>query len=368
MDRTYFVLALSLVAAHAQAQATPSAARPINRCQLEGAHVAGVVSVDLQNGSRAELPLVDVEATIAMAPRLENVVFYVTAPLAFSGTYVPGGRGGPAAHAARPYRASGRGLSVAPNVPFEIRLASADDHARVRIPTIFSEGAVEFDVPCSALKAGSPRANMAPEAGMRPELEPTRGTYLEFAPDVVIRASADATSPEVAHLLGADGTRRMKIRGRITPGAGAFVQVQITVGPATIQGYVPRESVVEFGRNLSRPGGASMAYAVQTMLVGPEVETIEATLPHGTQVFATTVVMTPWATLNGPMRVTLRRRAGADTRYALVLGEANVVARDCRVDGVGGYPSCGPTRDMPRLGVFPCAGSSCSSVAFVDGP
>ncbi|MBK8588251.1 MAG: hypothetical protein IPN77_03795 [Sandaracinaceae bacterium] len=135
-----FALALVLTllgapVARADQPADPAdPARPVNRCQIAGQHVSGVVSVDLGDGRHAELTLVDVGAIVAMAPALNDVLVYVNAPMSFSGRFVSRDLGGPAAYVARTYRSPDGGLQLAPSVPFEITLGSDPSMASVRLP------------------------------------------------------------------------------------------------------------------------------------------------------------------------------------------------------------------------------------------
>jgi len=362
MLRIILCSTFAFVAMTSTALAQTEPARPPNRCQIAGRHVSGMVSVDFQNGSRGEVPLVDVEATIAMARRSEDIVVSVTSPLTFSGTFVAGDRGGPGAYAPRQYRAVDRGVTLKPNVPVEIRLAASDDHATLRAPVVFGQGALEVDVPCSALAAGAPRVDFA---APRPDV---RGEFVSVAGGTIVRATASESGAEVARVVTTNSPARVTVKGRMASPAGGFVRVSLSVGPITVDGFVPASAVEAAGRNLTPGATVVSTFGSTATSQTSEYEATTVTLPAATQVFADYAATRPWATVTAAMQVTLRRRVGFDGRFALDFGEASVVQRRCRLDGVAGYSSCGEARTLPRMSVLSCGGEGCTHRGYVDPP
>ena len=358
-----FGLTLASTVAVADVGAQPAAepARPMNRCQIQGDHVSGVVAVDLSNGTRTELPIVDAAATVAMAPRLEDVVFHVTEPLMFHGTLVPGERGGPAAFSARGYRSADRAIRLAAGTPLEMRLAAADDHVTLRATTIYHEGSIEFDVPCSELRAGSPSASVH-------RTEPSmRGEFIVLTAGTILRATADPSSPQIAGLR-VDRGDHVTVKGRIVSRAAGFAHVTFSVGPVTVDGFVAESNVESAGRNLVPVHSPQLQIVGTINMLGSERETRVVTLPPGTPVFASAMEPRPWATVTAPFRVSLSRRIGSTGRFAVTDFEANVVTRRCRNDGVGDIPSCEVPASAPRIGLFTCDGGDCAAHGYVDQP
>ena len=334
-------------------------ARPINRCQFSGTHVSGVVSVDMQNGTHAEIPLVDVEATIAMAPSLADVIVYVTAPLMFEGRFVARDLGGPAAYVARAYRSANRGVRIAAGKPFAITLAPSLADAVVYIPTPYGEGHVAITLPCSALTAGVPRMNM------RTPSPPSRPSLITMQADTRVTATPFAGGVELAHVRRDRGDRPdVSLVGRVVSRANGFARVSFNVGPATVDGFVPDANVTDLGRGLGAAVGAGgdYVYGLRSVFGHTLVR-----LPIGTQVFADATVTRAWATVTRPFAVYApTARQGA--RSAVLSTATDLRVHPCRFDGVMGAPSCGDRRALPRLGLARCTAEGCTDLAFVVPP
>lgn len=358
-------LGLAWLASPAAAQ-DPAALPPeagASRCRISGEHVSGVVRVDLGTGQSADLPLVDVAASVVLAERPDEARFEVRSPLAFTGVYVPGERGAPGVHTARAYRSADGTVRYAAGVPVEARLAAgADDRATLRVPLEWGDGALEVDVPCSTLVAGAPRAGLA---APRPA---GRGQFVRLAPDAVLRVAADPASAELARIIRTNAGAPVTLRGRMARPAGGVVRVSITLGPLAIEAYVTESAVTDAGRDLVPPGAPITRYAVASTLGEGERETREVTLPAGTPVFADRRSDAPWTHLVAATRVTLSRRVGSTYRFALEFTHATFPTFPCRSDGVAGYPACGDANALPRMGLMSCPGGSCTQVAYVDAP
>lgn len=359
-----FALTLSLAlfgasAATADQPAEPADyARPVNRCQIAGQHVSGVVSVDLGDGRHAELTLVDVGAIVAMAPALSDVQVYVNAPVSFSGRFVPRDLGGPAAYLARAYRSPDRGLQLAPSVPFEITLGSDPSMASVRLPSPFGDGVLLVSVPCAELRAGAPRANT------RPRPVEARPRLLTLLPGTRILSQPGTSGTELARVERTSGAQQpVEFVGRVGAVRNGFVRVSVSVGPARVSGFVPEGSVSSLGVGLG-----PAAYAGEHLL---QIETLNGMarvrLPVGTPIFASPTAARGWASVTAPLHVFLRtRRAGE--RAAITLGPELFDNHPCRYDGVAGRLSCGDARAVPKLSLRSCTGSTCTDVAFVNPP
>lgn len=333
-------------------------ARPVNRCQIEGQHFSGVVSVDLGDGRPTQLTLVDVGAIVAMAPSLADVTVYVNSPLSFSGRFVSRDLGGPAAYAARAYRTADGGVQLAPSVPFEITLAQDPSMASVRLPSPFGDGALTFFMPCAALRAGAPRANT------RPRPIEARPRLLTLLPGTRIVSSVGSEGLELARVERTDGTQQpVSFLGRVGPARGGFVRVSMRVGPARINGFVPEGSVTSLGVGIGptvSPGG----YV-------PQVESLSGMtrvrLPRGAAVFGSATAPRAWASLSAPLDVFIGRGTPGE-HVAITLGAELVGNHPCRYDGVAGRVPCGDARAVPKLGLRSCTGASCVGFAYVHPP
>ncbi|MEZ4325006.1 MAG: hypothetical protein R3B40_07325 [Polyangiales bacterium] len=329
-------------------------ARPVNPCQLTGTHVSGVVSVDLRDGRHAELLLVDVSATVSMAPSLADVMVHVTAPLTFSGRFVTRDLGGPAAYLRRTYRAPHGGVRLDGNVPFEITLSSDPSHARARLPSPFGDGVISIPVPCSALHAGAPRTDMrTPPAEAHPR-------YVQLAPGTTVLSGA-GTGHELARIERSDSSRApVTFIGTVGETRSGFTRVSLRGGPIHIDGFVPAGS------------GAALDPAVDpadyAALYSPTLEVVSTLrrvrLPAGTPVYASPSAEHSWTNLTAPLDVYLRAADGP--RSAIVLAAEQLAIHPCRFDGVAGRPPCGGARDLPPLSLRACTADGCTDVAYVN--
>lgn len=359
-----FALALVLTllgapVARADQPAEPAdPARPVNRCQIAGQHVSGVVSVDLGDGRHAELTLVDVGAIVAMAPALNDVLVYVNAPMSFSGRFVSRDLGGPAAYVARTYRSPDGGLQLAPSVPFEITLGSDPSMASVRLPAPFGDGALLITVPCAELRAGAPRANT------RTRPVEARPRLLTLLPGTRILSEPGTAGTELARVERTAGAPQpVQLVGRVGSARDGFVRVSLSVGPARIHGFVPEGSVSSLGVGLG-PAAFAGDHALQ-------IETLSRTtrvrLPVGTPIFASSTATRGWASVTAPLHVFLRAHRTGE-RPAITLGPELFDNHPCRYDGVAGRLSCGDARAVPKLSLRSCTGSTCVDVAYVNPP
>lgn len=334
------------------------AARPANQCQLSGQHVSGVVTVELGDGRHAQLTLVDVRATVAMAPVLSNVQFYVEAPIRFLGRFVPRDLGGPGAFAARAYRSRDGGVRLDARVPFEITLASDPSMASVRLPAPFDDGALLVTVPCDALSAGTPRVNT------RPRPVEARPRLITLRPGTRILSETGGHGGEVARVEGRPNEPDpISFVGTVGAAYEGFAPVSLRVGPARVEGFVPATSVASLGVGIG-PVPLAGDY-------GASVVTLPRTrvrLPVGTSLFATAAgTERAWGMLTVPMNVWLHGAADGE-RAAVVLASEQIGDHPCRFDGVPGRVFCGDARRLPPLSLSSCEGTTCAPVAFVMRP
>jgi len=333
--------------------------RPANRCQITGQHVSGVVSVELGDGRHAQLTLVDVRATVAMAPVLGNVLFYVEAPLRFSGRFVSRDLGGPGAYTARAYRSPDGHVRLAAREPFEITLASDPSMASVRLPSPFGDGAIVLTVPCSELSAGTPRVTM------RPRPVEARPRLITLRPGTRVLSETGGHGAEVARVEGRpDAPAPIQFVGTVGAAQEGFARVSLRVGPARIEGFVPATSVESLGVG----GGPAAPIGDYGVVVDMLQGTTLVRLPVGTALFATASgTERPWGMLTVPMSVLVRSAAPGE-RAEIQLDTAQVGNHPCRFDGVPGRVFCGDPRNLPPLSLTSCEGSRCTPVAFVMRP
>ena len=340
----------------------PTRARPANRCQITGNHVSGAVAVELGDGRRAELMLVDVRAIVAVEPALSDVQVYVTSPLSFAGRFVSRDLGGPGAYASRAYRSGDGRVRLAARVPFEIALASDPSMASVRLPSPFGDGALLVTVPCSVLSAGTPRVDMLP-----PPI-PRRLQLVTLRPGTRVLSETGGHGSELARVEGAPGASEpIQFEGRTGPAVDGFAPVSLRVGPARIEGFVPASNVDSLGA-----GGGPVAHQGG---YGVSVRSLNhftrARLPVGTAIFANAAQpgLRAWASVTAPLDVFLGN-AAAGERAAVVLASEEIGNHPCRFDGVAGRVPCGNARQLPplSLSLTRCTGSTCAPVAFVMRP
>lgn len=317
-----------------------------------------MVAVDLGDGTHAELPLVDVVGTVAMAPSLSDVRIHVSEPLDFVGRFVPRGLGGPAAFVPRTYRGQHGGIRLDGNVPFEVVLSSDPSVVRARFPSAGPTGVLTVSVPCSELRAGAPRYAFRPRPGdARPRL-------IALAPGTHVVSGA-GHGAEIARVEREDSSREPVIFvGTVEAASEGFAPVSLRVGPMRVAGFVPESSVRDMGVGVAAtsPEGGYV----------PQTEPVDGMrrvrLPVGTSLFASATATAPWATVHGaPLDVWLRSPAPAE-RSALTLGPELLEAQPCRYDGVAGRAHCGDARELPPLGVRSCTGEACRDVAYVSVP
>lgn len=335
-------------------------ARPANRCQLSGQHVSGVVSVELGDGRHAQLTLVDVRATVAMAPTLDSVLFYVEAPLRFSGRFVSRDLGGPGAYAAHAYHSRDGGVRLDARVPFEITLASDPSMASVRLPAPFGDGAIFVTVPCDVLSAGTPRVNT------RPRPVEARPRLITLRPGTRVLSETGGHGSEVARVEGRpNASEPIQFVGTVGAAQEGFAPVSLRVGPARIEGFVPASSVASLGVG---GGPAALTGDFGATVISLDRMT-RVRLPAGTALFASAAgtEARAWGSVAAPMNVYLRP-AAAGERSAVVLAAEEIGNHACRFDGVPGRVFCGDARRLPPLSLTSCTGNTCEPVAFVMRP
>lgn len=332
------------------------AARPMNHCQLRGSHVSGVVSVDMQNGTRSEVVLVDVDAIVAMAINPAEIVYHVQAPLRFAGGFVAHDLGGPAAHARRAYRSQGNHISLRAGVPVEIGLAPSGNEAKVSVPSPFGGGRVEVLVPCSALAAGAPRARTrVPD----PRLT-RRGRYIAIAPNAVIVSAPGREGVHLARIFGT-GDQKVMFKGSVRPATNGFVQVTLTESVA-VTGFLHASFVESVTEMVALPvDGGSYAFARRQL----DTRMRTVALPAGLALFADGATRLAWANVSAPMRVGYIPGDSPGARGVIVPSTIDVPVLACRYDGVVGYTACAQERDMPRMGFRACNGSTCTDRLYV---
>ncbi|MBK8406985.1 MAG: hypothetical protein IPL19_03260 [Sandaracinaceae bacterium] len=332
-------------------------AHPAHHCRLTGSHVSGVVSVDLRGGTHADLPLVDVSATVEMTPSLADVIVHVTAPMHFSGRFVSRDLGGPAAYVPRTYRAPSGGLRLDGNVPFEITLAGDTSMARARLPSPAGDGVLTLALPCTALRAGAPRTDT------RPLPQPARQRFVAIAPGTNILSGA-GTGHELARIERSDRSRAAVVfAGAVGELRNGFVRLTLNNGPVQIDGFVPEgaAAALEFvvATNVATGAYASPVESVSGMQ--------RVRLPTGTAVYSNPTIEHAWTTLNAPLDVYLRTRTAGE-RSAILLAPGEIGTHPCRFDGVAGRVACGGARELPQLGLRVCSAEGCVDVAYVTPP
>lgn len=330
---------------------------PVHHCRLTGSHVSGVIAVDLGGGTQAELPLVDVHATVDMTPSLADVMVNVTAPMHFSGRFVSRDLGAPAAYVARTYRAPTGGLRLDGNVPFEITLASDPSMARARLPSPAGDGVLSFALPCTALHAGAPRTDT------RPAPPEPRQRYVAIAPGTNILTGA-GVGHELARIERRDSSRAAVVfAGSLGELRDGFVRIALNNGPVQIDGFVPQTNAAAI-----EPVVATDAAAGESQPTPAPATSLERVrLPTGTAVYASPTAEHAWTTLTAPLEVYLRTRVDGE-RSAILLGPGQIGTNPCRFDGVAGRAACGGARELPRLGLQTCTATGCVDVAYVTPP
>lgn len=332
-------------------------AHAAHHCHISGQHVSGVISVDVGGGTRAELPLVDVHATVEMTPSLADVMVRVTAPMHFAGRFVSRDLGAPAAYVPRTYRAPTGGVRLDGNVPFEITLSSDPTHARARLPSPAGDGVLTLALPCSALRAGAPRTDMSPA-----EQEP-RQRFVAIAPGANILTGA-GTGHEIARVERGDRSRAAVVfAGTVGETRDGFVRVSLKNGPAQIDGFLVEGSVAA----VESPVAAPAVLGAPRPSAQPASDLERVRLPAGTEVYASATATQSWTTLTAPLDVFLRTRVAGE-RSAIVLAAGVIGNHPCRFDGVPGRTPCGGARELPRLGLQACTAAGCTDIAYVTPP
>lgn len=325
-------------------------ARPVNPCQIRGEHFAGVVSVDMKNGTMGEVVLTDVRAVVEMAPSLTDVVVYVQSPFSFYGTFAPHDLGGPPAYARQSFRANG--VTLLPNVPFEISLSRMGNTANVRVPAPYG-GALELFIPCNVLSAGSPRARMSPPR------ERLGRTFVAIDANAVLTSAPGREGTHIARVVG-NGPGRVVFAASVTPAANGFMRITMASKIARLEGYV-HQSFVEVLTPRAAPPGAlapGFAFPMRPASAGMRTETFH----FGTRLFADATVAQPWASVTRVLRAGYIPGA---PRGTFVLGAIDLPVLACRHDGVMARPSCGAPRGTPPIGIRACTGTTCVERGYI---